>query len=82
MKSVVMVLIGAILLALPAGAEAQTAKKKKNVLFIVSDDLNNCLSCYGHPLVKSPNIDRLAKKGIVFNRARAETPGFLKAILR
>lgn len=42
---------------------------KPNVLFFAADDLRNDLGCYGHPLVKSPNMDRLAKRGITFNRA-------------
>jgi iduronate 2-sulfatase len=49
-------------------------QKKMNVLFIASDDLNNSLSAYGHPLVKTPNLDRLAKRGVVFDRAYNQYP--------
>jgi arylsulfatase A-like enzyme len=39
---------------------------RKNVLFIAVDDLRTDLGCYGHPTVKTPNIDRLAKSGVLF----------------
>jgi iduronate 2-sulfatase len=50
-------------------AEEAAAAKRMNVLFIASDDLRCDLGCYGDPLVKSPNLDALAKQGLRFNRA-------------
>ena len=45
-----------------------------NVLFIIVDDLRPLLGCYGHPEIYTPNIDRLAQRGILFNRAYCQYP--------
>jgi iduronate 2-sulfatase len=45
------------------------SKGKYNVLFIAVDDLRPQMGCYGQKQMHTPNLDRLAEKGIVFNRA-------------
>jgi arylsulfatase A-like enzyme len=59
-----------------AGCANNPGKPKKyNVLFLAVDDLNDWVGCLGgHPQAKTPNIDRLAKKGILFEQAYCAAP--------
>ncbi len=53
---------------------ADVAASKPNVLFIAVDDLRPQLGCYGAASMHTPNIDRLASQGIVFERAYCMVP--------
>ncbi|MBA1147741.1 alkaline phosphatase family protein [Ectothiorhodospiraceae bacterium WFHF3C12] len=49
-------------------------ERPRNVLFIMCDQLRaDYLSCYGHPTLETPNIDRLARRGVRFNRAYVQS---------
>jgi arylsulfatase A-like enzyme len=50
------------------------AAEKPNILFIIVDDLRPQLGCYGHNETISPNMDRLAREGMLFNHAYVQVP--------
>lgn len=50
-------------------AAAASATRKPNVLLICVDDLKPLLGCYGDQKIKSPSLDRLARRGLLFERA-------------
>ena len=59
-----------VLAASPSLAEAP----RPNVLMIAVDDLNDWIGCLaGHPDTKTPNIDRLASRGVLFARRNYES---------
>lgn len=67
-----LVLLGIVLVGLPVLGQSED---RPNVLFIAVDDLNDWVGALkGHPQVKTPNIDRLAKRGVLFANAHTQAP--------
>ncbi len=60
--------------AAPLASFAQRRTGRTNVLLVAVDDLNNRSGCYGDPIVKTPNIDRLAARGVRFDHAYCNYP--------
>ena len=64
-----------ILLALCLASAAFAKAEKPNVLVIAIDDLNDWIGCMGgHPQAKTPNIDRLASRGVLFTNTQCQAP--------
>jgi len=60
--------------AAASGATRAAEARQMNMLFLISDDLNNVLGCYGHPEIHTPNIDKFAKRSLKFDRAYCQFP--------
>ena len=76
-KNLFIILISAVSLFLTAGcSQPQKSKttERPNIVWIVTEDMNPILGCYGDKLAKTPNIDKLAETGIVFQQAYANAP--------
>ncbi len=67
-----LVLVGC--LAALAATLLQAPESRPNVLFIVTDDMNDDLESFGHPVVRTPHLDRLAQRGMRFERAYSQVP--------
>ena len=67
---------GSAAAAWPMGAVAEPARHKRpNVVFIAVDDLNDWIGCLGgHPDSKTPHLDALAGRGVLFTHAYCAAP--------
>ncbi len=64
-----------ITLLLSLNATANPVEKRPDIVFIIVDDLNDWIGALGgHPDAKSPNIDRLASRGMLFSQAYCNSP--------
>ena len=74
------ILILSLLVTLPSAANGQSPPRKAptarpNIVFVLIDDLRwDELGIAGHPFIKTPNIDRIAKEGAMFRNAFMTTP--------
>ena len=68
-------IIALVALAIPVDTTTAQSAQKPNVLFIAVDDLNDWIGCMdGHPQAVTPNIDRLAARGVLFTNAHCAAP--------
>ncbi|MEX0715523.1 MAG: sulfatase [Planctomycetaceae bacterium] len=75
LKNSPLIMLASLLIGVPgARATAADAAPRPNVLFISIDDMNNRLGCYGFDAVPTPNLDRLAARGVKFERAYCNYP--------
>lgn len=65
---------GALTTALARVSRADTAAERPNFVFIIADDISwDDLGCYGHTAIQTPNLDRLATRGLQFQNAYMAT---------
>ena len=72
MKRLYLVLFPIFVFASPRVAAAD-ATAKPNIVLFVTDDQSPIAGCYGSPLIQTPNLDQLAKEGLLFSHAYATT---------
>ena len=56
-------------------AEESESSSRPNILFLMADQLRfDCLGCMGNPAIHTPNLDAIAREGVVFTNAYSSTP--------
>lgn len=67
--------LGTAAAAASSAAQAPRPLKRPNLILYMADELRaESIACYGHPLVKTPNIDRLASEGVRFEQCHVQNP--------
>jgi iduronate 2-sulfatase len=69
-----MLVRAAFLVLLAASPSIVRAQQRTNVLFIIADDYNITTGVYGNRVIRTPNLDRLAARGVRFDRAYCQYP--------
>jgi arylsulfatase A-like enzyme len=67
------ILTGALAAVLP-GPRAVAQRRPLNILWLTAEDMGPQIGCYGYPLVRTPNLDRLAAQGVRFTHAFTTAP--------
>ena len=68
-------IVAIVLIALAPGVLAGETGARPNIVFILVDDIRwDAFGCMGHPFVKTPNIDRIAKEGVLFKNFFVSIP--------
>ena len=65
------IVIGLLLLHIPSAA---IAAERPNIVWIIPDDMSANFSCYGETAIETPNVDRLAARGVKFTNAYVTAP--------
>ncbi|HLR32059.1 MAG TPA: sulfatase-like hydrolase/transferase, partial [Fodinibius sp.] len=68
------ILLKLVVVILLLGCNHNSIKEKPNILWIVSEDNSPFIGAYGDSLATTPNLDRLAERGVVYENAFATTP--------
>ncbi|MFL6447507.1 MAG: sulfatase-like hydrolase/transferase [Bryobacteraceae bacterium] len=59
----------------PYLGKATTQTRRPNILFLMTDQHRaDCVGAYGNPVIRTPNIDRIAREGVLFRNAYSSTP--------
>jgi arylsulfatase A-like enzyme len=66
--------VAALALALTGWVNAGAAEARPNILWIVSEDNNPYLGCYGDPVARTPTLDHLAKEGVLYENCFSQAP--------
>ncbi len=75
MRRLLRIVLGGICVGMVLGVELLAAPAGPNVLFIVLDDLNDWVGAFGgHPQVRTPHMDALAARGVLFSNAHCQSP--------